>query len=102
MKISKETAFSQNLIPNKKTTVTEVTTSFMMFQEDVDLQHLFVKSILFPHSELQSKSRKTKDQIVKLSYPTLFCTFLVWLFTVFDIALNKFEAAAEDDRSKGC
>ena len=73
-----------------------------MFQEDVDLQHLFVKSILFPHSEY-SKSRKTKDQIVKLSYPTLFCTLLlVWLFTVCDIALNKFEAAAEDERSKGC
>ena len=70
-----------------------------MFQEDVDLQHLFVKSILFPHSEY-SKSRKTKDQIAKLSYPTLFCTLLVLLITVCDIALNKFEAAAEDERSK--
>ena len=70
MKISKETTFSQNLNPNKKMTVTEVTPSFMMFLEDVDLQHLFVKSILFPHSEY-SKSRKTKDQIAKLSYATL-------------------------------
>ena len=67
MKISKETTFSQNLNPNKKMTVTEVTPSFMMFLEDVDLQHLFVKSILFPHSEY-SKSRKTKDQIVKLCF----------------------------------
>ena len=76
MRISKEATFSQNLNPNKKMKVTEVTPSFMMFLEDVDLQHLFVKSILFPHIEY-SKSRKTKDQIAKPSYATLFCTLLV-------------------------
>ena len=67
MKISKETTFSQNLNPKKKMTVTEVTPSFVMFLEDVDLQHLFVKSILFPHSEY-SFIRKTKYQRFKLCF----------------------------------
>ena len=59
----KRNHFRQNQNPNKKMTVTEVTPSFMMFLEDVDLQHKFVKSLFcsLTVSTLSSERRNIKD-----------------------------------------